>query len=240
MKKTSFYLLLILFLHSDNLFSQLEKTNQLILVISKNWSSTICDLYIFEKENNKWNLIFDPYKVKIGSKGFAWGIGLHEKQNGIQKIEGDKKSPAGIFEFGTAFGYDSIPPIGTKIPYSFSDKFMRCVDDTSSLFYNQLVSEREVEKDWNSAEKMKFQDSDYKYGITVKHNKENVAGKGSCIFLHCFGKDESTTVGCTAMTEEKLKFIITWLNPEKNPRIIQLPIAEYDRLKIEWNLPTIN
>ncbi|MDA0987025.1 MAG: L,D-transpeptidase family protein [Bacteroidetes bacterium] len=239
MKKTSFYVLLFFILTTKNIFSQIENSSQLIVVITENWEDEEGKLFLFEKESQNWKKINNPFYIKIGLNGLAWGSGINNFEKGNPKKEGDKKSPAGIFNIGNAFGYDSLPPKETKLNYTHSTKNIKCVDDVNSKFYNQIVDQEKISKDWNSAENMKFDDSDYKYGIVILNNHKNISGNGSCIFLHCFGKNKNATVGCTAMSEENILTLFKWIDPKLFPKIVQLPKKEYLHLQKKWNLPLL-
>ena len=63
--------------------------------------------------------------------------------------------------------------------------------------------------------------------------------KGSCIFLHNWDGPNDSTVGCTAMAPEFMKDIVLWLESEKNPLLIQLPVKLYDKYKDGWELPNL-
>ena len=62
-------------------------------------------------------------------------------------------------------------------------------------------------------------------------------GKGSCIFLHVWGGQDSTTVGCTAMEEPQLARLITELDPKDEPVFVLLPDEDYKALASTWGLP---
>src|SRR6202012_5950470 len=84
---------------------QINKSRQLMIVVSNNWDKLQGKLYAYKKVKNKWVLQFSN-PVGLGSKGIGIGDGLVKLNvNGPVKHEGDKKSPAGIFSIGTAFGY---------------------------------------------------------------------------------------------------------------------------------------
>jgi hypothetical protein len=96
-----------------------------------------------------------------------------------------------------------------------------CIDDPESKDYNKIVAE-------GRGEPMTM----YRRAIFVEHNTPAKKGLGSCIFLH----DGSTpTVGCTAMAPDKLDELAAWLKP--GAHLVQLPRAEYERLKAKWKLP---
>ena len=51
-------------------------------------------------------------------------------------------------------------------------------------------------------------------------------GKGSAIFFHVWSGAGHGTVGCTATSQNNVINILKWLNPSKNPVIIQGPMPE--------------
>ena len=80
------------------------------------------------------------------------------------------------------------------------------MDDVSSKYYNQLVDEKNVSKDWKSAEHLSDYQKQYEYAIEIKTNPENVPGNGSAIFLHC--SVQKPTSGCVAIEKEKMLEIL--------------------------------
>jgi D-alanyl-D-alanine dipeptidase len=117
---------------------------------------------------------------------------------------------------------------------------VECVDDASSKFYNRVLERSTVAPDWNSSEHMLRPDGLYRWGVMIDHNAEPVtAGVGSCIFLHIWMGPGQGTTGCTAMTQEHLEGVLAWLDPAKNPLLVQLPQAEYKKLRKQWKLPAL-
>ena len=51
------------------------------------------------------------------------------------------------------------------------------------------------------------------------------------MFFHVWNRDRSGTAGCTAVSLTDLERLIHWLDTDKNPLIVQLPMAEYLRLE---------
>jgi hypothetical protein len=45
------------------------------------------------------------------------------------------------------------------------------------------------------------------------------------------------TVGCTAMPQADLELLLGWLDPKRKPLLVQLPAAQYQKLRHRWNLP---
>ena len=60
----------------------------------------------------------------------------------------------------------------------------------------------------------------YNYALIFDYNKENVYGKGSAIFLHCYGS-YPYTLGCISVAEENMIKILKTV--DKNARICIYP-----------------
>jgi len=203
---------LILIIFPIFLFS----SQQIILVVADDFNSSNAKLEFFDDKERLFS-----FDVNLGKNGLGWGIGeskLTQKKHEPLKYEGDKKAPAGIFKLTNIFGYDFNS--NYKMPYLHTSKTLICVDDTESNFYNNII---EANGDEKSFEYMKRQDEQYKYGVSVAHNKLGVYKRGSCIFLHIEKKPNAPTAGCTSMKEENIKKIINLLDKEKNPLLIQIP-----------------
>lgn len=175
----------------------------------------------------------------VGRSGIAWGRGLHlEGIPGPVKREGDGRAPAGVFELRRATGYAPEPPLGTRLRYRQATGSLRCVDDPSSRFYNQLVDESEASKDWSSAEEMHRRDELYRLVVWVGHNDSPPGpGAGSCIFLHIRSPAPSTTAGCTAFEAGDMEDLLRWLDPDARPVLVQLPSAVREDVRPEWGVP---
>jgi D-alanyl-D-alanine dipeptidase len=217
-----------------------KTTRQCIVVVTDLWASTTGNCQCFEREKNgPWKKHGKPIPVVLGRAGLAWGRGEihHRNLNGTIKREGDNKAPAGIFRLGTAFGYAKTA-LPTRMPYFPLTPNVAAVDDPKSRYYNQLVDRTKIrDADWRSAENMILNDHRYKWGVWVKHNDPPISGAGSCIFLHVW-KDRSTlTSGCTAMSERDMVRLLGWLDPAKNPLLIQLPRSIYSELQSQLKLP---
>jgi len=194
----------------------LFSSQQIILVVGDDFNSSAASLECFEDSS----LIYST-RVNLGTNGLGWGLGekkLQQKESDPLKHEGDKRAPAGIFKLETLFGYEK--DANYKLPYLHTSDDLICVDDSQSPFYNKIITKKGDEK---SFEYMKRKDNQYKYGVTVAHNRDAIALRGSCIFLHIEKERNHTTAGCTSMKEKDLKFIINWLDEKKNPILIQIP-----------------
>ncbi len=212
---------------------------QLVIVVAPADTSVHAQLWRYEKTGATWKAVAVPHPVNLGKKGLAWGKGLQSVKPGLQKKEGDQRSPAGIFRFGPAFGYAPAEEISLKLPYIRVTENQLCVEDSDSRFYNQIVDETRVKKDWKSREYMLRKDEQYKWGIFVNQNLPPKDEGGSCIFFHLWRAPGSGTLGCTAMTEENLLALLQWLDPAKKPLLMQMTAAQYADYQPKFSLPAL-
>jgi len=185
--------------------------------------------------------------VVLGRSGLGWGKGIHDSSNIFHypiKIEGDGRSPAGIFNLSSVFGYAPEEQINNlKMPYTHITEIVECIDDVNSEYYNQIVRRDKIEKekvDWESSEKMYFYDIYYELGVIVDHNIDPIEkGAGCCIFLHNWSNPNETMSDCTAMEPTNMQEIIQWLNIDNQPVLVQLTKHSYIALVKKWALPDI-
>ena len=126
------------------------------------------------------------------------------------------------------------------MPFVALSKNMVAVDDPLSRYYNQIVDQsgscRIDHHDWKHAEKL-FGVDVYRLGVVIEHNVPAEPGLGSCIFFHIWKDPITSTSGCTAMSERELIRVVRWLDPAKDPLLMQLPRPVYKTIEAEWNLP---
>lgn len=218
----------------------LSNSRQCLLVSTRNWEFSGGSICLFERDrlDSAWRQPGSPKPVFIGKSGLGWGRGLvdTESLSGPRKREGDGKAPAGIFRLISAFGY--APTCHTKLPYLALSPDIEAIDDPHSRYYNQLVARSKIASpDWRSSEHMFRADERYKWGIVVAHNMPPQPGAGSCIFLHVWNNPPGPTVGCTAISEKNIVDLIGWLDPKRQPVLVQLPSEAYGILHDPWHLP---
>ena len=219
---------------------------QAVVVTTKDWSTINGTAQIFERANKEanWKATGSKFPVVIGKNGLAWSEGLNELPSDtggrlLMKTEGDGKSPAGIFSLTAAFG-TSEKSVAVKLPYTKLAEYTECVDDVKSNHYNQIVNRMQVGNfDWKSSEEMAEIVPQYDLGVFVEHNFEKQKGAGSCIFLHVWTDEKTGTAGCTAMDRKNMEIVLTKLDPNKNPVLIQLPEDSYKKFQKQWKLPKL-
>lgn len=212
---------------------------QLVLVVTPSWDTTSGTLrrYVRSGARAPWRSVGSAVPVVVGASGLAWGADSLGTAGEPHKREGDGRSPAGVFPLDGAFGF--APAMSqVRLPYLPLRSGTECVDDTASVHYNSIVDRDRVPRvDWASAEHMR-RIAQYQVGVLVGYNTKPVArGHGSCIFLHIWDGPGSSTAGCTAFPRADVERLVTWLDPAKHPVLVQLPAAEYARLKRGWALP---
>jgi L,D-peptidoglycan transpeptidase YkuD (ErfK/YbiS/YcfS/YnhG family) len=234
----------------------LAQARQLLMVTTKNWQTVDGALQRYERAraSDAWRPVGALIPIVVGRNGLAWGRGLHgepatlARGNDPLKREGDGKAPAGAFRLTAAFGY--APPAQArqvKLPYLHARETVQCVDDAQSVYYNQVVDRAQIKTpDWRSHEEMRRKDELYRWGVVVEHNAGSVSNErsqaqprgGSCIFLHIWSGAGRGTAGCTAMEAKLMEEVLYWLDPQKQPVLVQLPEPEFARLQAVWQLPT--
>ena len=212
---------------------------QAIVVETDDWSATTGDARLYERKDvkSKWKAVGKEFEIVVGRSGLAWAQDSAPESVTAFKKEGDGKSPAGMFPLTFAFG--KAQSVTSKLSYRKIDEQTECIDDVNSHHYNKIVGSLQVGIfDWKSSEKMAKITPEYDLGVFVAYNSYPVVkGNGSCIFLHIWKDAATPTSGCTAMARNDMERVVGWLDPKKNPYLVQLPESECKAYKKSWNLP---
>ena len=157
---------------------------------------------------NKHLLQFDDFYFKccIGKNGSS-----------KNKLEGDKKTPQGIFNIGNLYyRKDRIKNFSSKVKRMVIKKNMGWSDDVRSKKYNKLIKI----KNRNNPRHEKLYRKDCKYDllIPIMYNFKKPKPKlGSCIFFH-ITKNYQPTAGCIAL--KKTDFLIMLKLINKKTKVI--------------------
>ena len=159
------------------------------------------------KLKNKFIYIHE-YRIKcaIGKRGIT-----------DKKVEGDNKTPAGVFRFNFLFyRKDRLKKIKSKLPKKIIKKNMGWCDDTRSKYYNKLIKFPFI----LSAEKLWLNENIYDILLVINYNtKPVIRKKGSAIFLHIAKKDYKPTRGCVAISKKDMKLLIGIINNKTKLKI---------------------
>lgn len=216
-------------------------SHQVVVGKAKGWNSSHVTLQMYVWDGRQWVVQTEPWAGRLGRNGLARGLGIHPLQKGKRKVEGDGRSPAGVFLLGGAWGYDAQIQKHSSLPYRQITTRDLWVEDSNSKYYNQhLILPHEPKTKWEKEAQMRQGDYAHSLKLFIKHNASPNAstGTGSAIFFHIWrGGGSKATAGCTTMNESKLRMMIKGVDPKKNPTFVLLPESEYAQFKKAWQLP---
>ena len=159
---------------------------------------------IYLKKKQSLQIDVFNFKCSIGKKGLS-----------KNKIEGDLKTPVGVFSVENLYyRSDRVEKPITSLKCIKIDKNMGwCDDPLNEEKYNKLIKVNKKIKH----EKLYRRDHKYDLLIPIKYNfDERVPGKGSCIFIH-LTKNYAPTAGCIALKKNDLLIMLKLI--KKNTRI---------------------
>jgi len=161
---------------------------------------------IFVKD--KHSLQIDDFKFKccIGKNGST-----------INKKEGDKKTPKGIFNIENLYFRKDRKkkPLTSLNCIEIKNKMGWCNDVNFPKKYNKILK---IEKKIKH-EKLKRKDYKYDYLIAIKYNFERpIVGLGSCIFIH-LTRNYKPTAGCVALKEKDFLIMLKLIRKNSKIRI---------------------
>lgn len=177
----------------------LAAARRLILVTADGMGTSVARLRLFERASPAapWRPLGAAVPARIGRAGMAWGHGYGQLARGREprKVEGDKRTPAGIYPIGRSFGFAASRQPG----YLQVTAQTVCVYDVRSPAYNRIASRRAVGPTVR-AERMRA-DLRYRLGLVVDYPTNAASRAGSCIFLHVWKSPAHPTIGCIAVSE---------------------------------------
>ena len=157
---------------------------------------------------NKDTLLLGEFKFKcsIGKNGLT-----------SNKIEGDKKTPKGIYSLGPLFyRKDKFRNPETKIKKKPIKKSMGWCDDVDNKNYNQLIK---INKNIKH-EKLFRNDKIYDLLIPINYNiNKPIRKKGSAIFIH-LTTNYKKTLGCIALKKNDFLTMLKLINKKTKIKIL--------------------
>lgn len=190
----------------------LDTIDQLLVVFNQD-TGTKATLIAFERFGKRWKHKFGPIVASIGRNGFA-AMGA--------KVEGDGKTPTGLFSLGQLFSYE--PTINSKLSFIQSTREDKWIDDSTSTAYNRYIRGN---TDAKSFEHLLLDGIYYKYCMVIEYNTNPVVkGKGSAIFFHLADENYTPTAGCVAIQEVEMQNILQWLEPTKRKAIYTFQLTK--------------
>ncbi len=187
----------------------LHRATRILIITVPDMNTAKGTLRTFERASPiaRWTPRSESEPAVVGARGIAWGHRFsHLAKSGEPiKQEGDKRTPAGIYRLGAAFGFAKDDRAG-RVQLAPGRHF--CVDDVSSPLYGQIVA-RSTAGDKASGEDMAA-NALYRRGIFIEYPPYGKAKAGSCISLHVWQGEGIGTAGCVALPEARLAQLQDW------------------------------
>ena len=210
---------------------------QVILVTAPSWRSTKGTLQAFERDGKGgWRQVVPPTPAWLGYGGLV---------PASRRVQGTGTTPAGTFGITSAFG--RLPDPGTKLPYrQFDSNDSWTYDRDHPYTYNVFQTAPISRADYGgSAEYLWSMGPQYRYVAVLDFNLPGgpiTAGpdgirrsttppntkRGGGIFLHV--EKGRTTAGCVSIPLDRMRQVLRWLKPGRNPVIVIGPTSEITRL----------
>ncbi len=157
---------------------------------------------------NKDTLLFGEFKFKcaVGKKGIT-----------SNKVEGDKKTPKGVFSLGSLFyRKDRFSNLVTRLKKIPIKKTMGWCDDVNSENYNKKIFIKKKIKH----EKLFRKDKIYDLLLPINYNtKKPIKNKGSAIFIHLTKKYEKT-LGCISIKKKDFLVLLKVIDKKTKIKIL--------------------
>ena len=171
-----------------------QDAEQLLIVAGMGMDKTAATISMHQKDaDGNWKQI-------LATPGFVGKNGLCADAD---HKEGCAQTPVGIYRFNKAFGI--APDPGCAIPYIQADDNTYWSGDPDRQ-YNQMVDIRDVpELVMDDSEHIVDYDYQYQYCLNISFNEDGTPGRGSAIFLHCFGPWKPWTGGCVSVPENRME-----------------------------------
>jgi L,D-peptidoglycan transpeptidase YkuD (ErfK/YbiS/YcfS/YnhG family) len=175
---------------------------RLVVVTADGMAASVARLRLFERtaRGAPWRPRGAAVPARIGRAGMAWGHPYRRlaRAGEPRKVEGDKRTPAGIYRLGRSFGFAASRQPG----YLRLTAQTVCVDDVRSPAYNTITSRSALAPDIR-VERLRA-DRRYRLGLWVDYPTNAPARAGSCIFIHVWKSPAHATTGCIAVSEARM------------------------------------
>ncbi|WP_343065140.1 L,D-transpeptidase family protein [Nocardioides mesophilus] len=205
-------------------------TEQLVTVTSDRWSATRARMSVWRKRADGWHRVRGPVTVRLGWNGWV-PAGKRRQNTGT--------TPAGSFAMPDAFGNRADP--GAKLPYEHADgDDVWPYEPRDPATYNIYQPSQASTSHWRTdyRERLASYGYEYAYAVVLGFNlpggvhwsskrRQYVArrpadtARGGGIFLHV--QRSTYTAGCVAGPLRDLRWLVRWLDPARQPRIVMGP-----------------
>ena len=174
-----------------------KDASQLFVVAGLGMDKTTASISMHQKDDQ------GNWKQILSTPGFVGKNGLCLDAD---HKEGCGQTPIGVYHFNKAFGIAADP--GCSIPYTQVDDSVYWSGDPK-YHYNEMVNIEDYPAlNMDDSEHIVDYEYQYQYCLNISFNEEGTPGRGSAIFLHCFGLNKPYTGGCVSMPENIMKKVM--------------------------------
>jgi len=190
---------------------QIAEASRLVLVTTRSMDTQLATMQFFTRQsaNKLWKRVSATEPAVVGKAGLGWGYSFLDLKDGEEpeKVEGDKRTPAGFFRIGASFGF-APPRRPAYIELKAGETV--CVEDPSSPFYNTITKRSEI----GSVEADDMRSSPfYRSGLFVEYLSDRATRRGSCILIHIWSAPDTGTAGCIGLPEERVRALQDFSRP---------------------------
>src|SRR5712671_357356 len=123
----------------------LAQAKRLVLVATQSMDTALATLQRFTRRSADlpWKRVGAAEPAVVGKAGLGWGFPFLDVKDREEpeKVEGDKRTPAGFFRIGSSFGFAPSRRPG-YIEVRSGETV--CVEDPSSPFYNTITKRSDI------------------------------------------------------------------------------------------------
>jgi L,D-peptidoglycan transpeptidase YkuD (ErfK/YbiS/YcfS/YnhG family) len=181
----------------------IAEASRLVLVTTRSMDTELATMQLFTRRspNKPWKRVSEAEPAVVGKAGLGWGYPFLDVKEGEEpeKVEGDKRTPAGFFRIGPSFGF-----VPSRRPGYIELKSGEtvCVEDPSSRFYNTITKRSDI----GSVEADDMRRSAlYRSGLFVQYPSDRATRRGSCILIHIWSAPDLGTAGCVGLPEVRVQ-----------------------------------
>jgi L,D-peptidoglycan transpeptidase YkuD (ErfK/YbiS/YcfS/YnhG family) len=182
----------------------LGDARRLVMVTTASMTTFTATVQLFERTSTDapWRSVQTLGPAVVGVSGLAWGHPFRKwaREGEPFKVEGDKRTPAGIYRIGRSFGF--VPSSRPGYLHLKTGQTV-CVDDPSSPAYNTITSRAEIGSRIHGEDMRRIRY--YRRGLVVDYPTDAARRGGSCIFIHIWEASVRGTVGCIALPEARVE-----------------------------------
>ena len=182
-----------------------SSVKQIFVVAGMGMNKTTATVSMHERDKD------GNWKQILSTPGYVGKNGLCPDAD---HAEGCGQTPIGVYKFNKAFGIAADP--GCAIPYfRVNDNTYWSGDAREGMHYNEMVDIADYpDLDLADSEHIVDYEYPYQYCLNISFNEEGTPGRGSAIFLHCFGTVKPYTSGCVSVPENIMKLIMKRVDPD--------------------------